>query len=160
MSVYPGGHTGFLAVALATHALVGYALGTVLFARPRAGLVGGVVADVDLLVPASAGHPWVHRSLTHSALALGVAVAVGATWDRKTAGAVAAGYLSHLCIDATTPMGIPLLWPLAPDYLGVNLPLSGHGLPATALLWVCSLGLLAWDRRELVRRATGYADSH
>ena len=151
MSAYPGGHAGFLAVALATHALVGYALGAVLFDRPAAGLVGGVVADVDLLVPASVGPPFAHRGVTHSALALGVATAVGLRFGRATAGGVFVGYLSQLLVDATTPMGIPLLSPLSGTYVGVDLDPGGHSVPVTAALWVACLGLL-WSRGTLPGR--------
>lgn len=147
MSLYPGGHTGFLVVAIATHAVVGYALGAVAFDRPGAGLVGGVVADVDLLVPASAGAPFVHRGLTHGVFALAVATAVGLSLGRATAGAVALGYGSQLLIDATTPMGIPLLSPLLGTHFGLETVVSGHSVPATLALWVVSLALLLLDRR-------------
>lgn len=154
MSPYPGGHTGFLVAALATHAVVGYALGAVAFNRPGAGLVGGVVADVDLLVPASAGEPFVHRGLTHGLFALGVATVIGLSLGRATAGAVGLGYCSQLLIDATTPMGVPLLSPLAATHFGVDAGLGGHSVPATLALWVVSVGLLLADRRVSTLRST------
>jgi len=142
VSAYPGGHAVFLGVALATHALVGYTLGAVLFARPLPGLVGGVVADVDLLVPAAVGPPFAHRGITHTALAAGVATAVAWRRSRATAGAVCPGYGSQLLIDATTPMGIPLLFPLAGTSVALDVGVSGHSLPATLLLWSGCLALL------------------
>lgn len=146
MSGYPGGHAGFLAVALATHAVVGYTLGAVLFDRGTAGLIGGVVADADLLVPDAWGFPLAHRSATHSALALavaaGVAAALATRTPRATAGAMAAGYASQLLVDATTPMGIPLLYPLSETFIDLDVGISGHAVPATITLWVASVALL------------------
>lgn len=154
-------HAGFLVVALATHALVGYTLGAVAFDAPRTGLAAGVLPDVDLLVPAAWGVPLAHRGLTHSALAVGVAVAVAAVWSRRTidgrwsgwnaaagrsgriAGAVGAGYVAHLLLDATTPMGVPLAWPLSFEYVGVVL--AGHSPPVTGVLWAACLVVL-WRR--------------
>lgn len=147
MSGYPGGHAVFLVVALATHAVVGYTLGTVLFDRPAAGLIGGIVADVDLLVPDALGFPFAHRSATHSALALGLAAAVATRRDRASAGAVAAGYASQLLVDATTPMGIPLLYPFSETFVGIDMGLGGHSAPVTALLWLACL-LALWGVRD------------
>lgn len=145
-------HAGFLAVAIATHALVGYTLGVVAFDAPRAGLVAGLLPDVDLLVPAAWGAPFVHRGVTHGALAAGVAVGVAALWGRwsggdararRIAGAAAAGYGAHLLLDATTPMGVPLAAPVSMTTVGVTL--HGHSAPATALLWSACLVALWWD---------------
>lgn len=144
MSAYPGGHAVFLAVALATHAIVGYALGAALFDRPRAGLVGGVLADVDFLFPAALGAPFVHRGITHTALAALLTVALVAAVSRRAGWALGAGYASHLLIDATTPMAIPLLYPLSAQHVGVTL--DGHSPAATAALWACSAGLVLWRR--------------
>lgn len=135
----------FLAVAVATHGLLGYTLGEVLFGAPRAGLVGGVAADVDLLVPSAWG-PLAHRGLTHSALAAGLAVAVAASRSRAVAGGVGVGYASQLLVDATTPRGIPLAAPLWPTHVAVAS--GGHSPEVTALLWACSLAVLSGvDRR-------------
>lgn len=142
-------HAGFLAVALATHALVGYTLGAVAFDAPRAGLVAGLLPDVDLLVPAAWGAPLAHRGLTHSALATGIVVAVAAVWGRRSAGPASArrvagtaglGYVAHLLLDASTPMGVPLAWPLSTDYVG--LVLAGHSPPVTVFLWTVCLVVL------------------
>lgn len=145
MSAYLGSHALFLVAAITTHALVGYTLGAALFDAPRAGLVGGVLADFDLLFPAAWESPLVHRGITHTALALGVAVAAVAARDRALAGALGVGYASQLLIDATTPMGVPLAYPLSSNHVGVTL--GGHSPTVTALLWACCLGWLAWDRR-------------
>lgn len=146
MSIALGGHTGFLLVALATHAVVGYAVGAVAFDRPKAGLVGGLVADVDLLVPAWVGEPFVHRGITHSVFALGVATAVGVVLGRATAGAVGFGYCSQLLVDATSPMGVPFLSPLVGTHFGVDIGFGGHSMPATVFLLCLSAGLLWFDR--------------
>lgn len=145
MATYLGSQGLFLAVAIATHALVGYALGAALFDAPRAGLVGGVVADLDLLVPATWG-PLAHRGLTHSALGLGVAIAIAAAHSRHAAGGVGLGYLSQLVIDATTRRGIPLGAPLWPSHVGIAL--GGHSPEGTAILWIASLALLAVGRDD------------
>jgi len=136
----PGGHATFLAVALFTHAFVGYALGY-LFDAPRAGLAGGVLADADLLLPAAWGFPLVHRGVTHTLLALAVVAAVvAAVAGRRPAVGLGVGYASQLAIDATTPMGVPLLYPLTDEFHGVVL--GGHSAPATFALWAACLGLL------------------
>lgn len=148
MTLLPGGHAGFLLAALATHALVGYALGAVLFDRPAAGLVGGVAADVDLLVPAAIGEPFVHRGVTHSLLGLAVVTALGVRLGRARAGALAVGYASQLLIDATTPMGIPLFLPVSGTHVGFDPGFGGHSVPASVGLWIGSLGVLWYARRD------------
>lgn len=148
----PGGQAGFLATALLTHALVGYALGSALFDAPAAGAIGGVAADVDLLFPAAWGPPLAHRGITHSALAAGVAVAVAAHYGRAAAGGVGVGYASQLFVDATTPRGIPVAAPFSFEDVGVAL--GGHSGEATVLLWVCSLAVLWFVERD-AGRATG-----
>lgn len=135
-------HLAFLVAAVTTHALLGYTLGSFAFDAPRAGLLGGVAADVDLLLPLAWGFPLTHRGLTHTALAAGVAVAVAAVRSRSAAEGVAVGYVSHLLVDSTTPMGVPLLYPLSSVYVGV--PLGGHSDPATILLWACCLAALRY----------------
>lgn len=154
---YPGGHTAFLLVALATHALVGYTLGTLLDA-PRAGLAGGLAPDLDFLFPAAWSRPLVHRGLTHSVAALACATAVAvcayrlrdarsdparATAGRRVGAALGVGYASHLLIDATTPTGVPLAYPLASARVSARL--GGHSPAATAVLWSGCLAVL-WHR--------------
>lgn len=150
VSGYPGGHTGLLVVALATHAVVGYTLGRVVFGRPWTGLVGGVVADVDLLVPAWVGPPLAHRGVTHTPVAalLAVAAAYLLTRDWRVAGAVGLGYASQLLIDLTTAQGIPVAYPLSGSHVAV--PLGTHAGTGTALLWLGCVALLwgqPWSNR-------------
>lgn len=147
MTLVPGGHAAFLLVALATHALVGYTIGAVALDRPAAGLVGGVVADVDLLVPAAVGAPFVHRGLTHGLFALVIATAISLRLSRHAGAAVALGYCSQLLIDATTPMGIPLFSPLTEAYFGLDIGVGGHSPPATVAFWIVCLGVL-WYARQ------------
>ncbi len=152
---YPGGHAVFLAVAIATHAVIGYTLGARLFDAPKAGLVGGLLADADFLFPAAFDFPLVHRGLTHTGLALAVAATL--TWivaDRRAGGATAVGYASHLAVDATTPTGIPVLYPVSDAFHGVVL--SGHSPTATAILWSCCLSVLWADR--IAERLTAIGD--
>lgn len=138
-------HLGYLATAVATHALVGYTLGALAFDAPRAGVLGGVVADVDLLLPLAWEFPLTHRGLTHTGLVVGAAVAVAATRSRAAAGGVGVGYAAHLLVDSTTPMGVPLFYPLSAARVGV--PMGGHSGPATAALWLCCLAAL-WARKR------------
>lgn len=142
MTELPGGHAAFLAVALATHALVGYTLGRIAVDRPWVGLVGGVLADLDLLVPRSLGWPWAHRSVTHTALAGILVVALAyAVWRRRdVAVALGQGYASQLTIDLTTEQGIALLYPLSATHISVFE--GGHSAGATAVLWAACLGVL------------------
>lgn len=145
VGAYPGGLVGFAVAAALTHALLGYTLGHVLFGRPRAGVVGGLLADSDLVLSVFLGGPFAHRGVTHSALAAGLEAALAARSDRRVGGAVGAGYLSHLAVDATTPMGIMLAYPLSTA--SASVVLSGHAPPATAALWgVCLVTLLAARR--------------
>ena len=148
---YPGGYAGLLVVALSTHALIGYVLGSVVFDAPRAGVVGALAADADLVFPAAWEWPLVHRGPTHSlaAAALAVGVAFAATRDRSVTAAVGAGYLSQLLVDATTPTGIPALWPLSREIY--HLPLNGHSGPETVATWIVCLGVLARHHEDGVR---------
>lgn len=140
-----GNHVAFLWVAVATHALVGATLGAVLFDRPLAGLVGGVVADLDLLFPAAWGAPFVHRGITHTALAAAAVATVASRWDRDTGVSAGTGYASHLAIDATTATGVPLLVPLTGVRFGPAL--GGHSGAVTAVVWVCCFAALFLWRR-------------
>ena len=142
----------FLATAFATHALVGAALGALLFDRPAVGAAAGLAADADFLFPAALGWPFVHRGISHSLPALlalaGVAAAVwyavDGLGDHRTAGAtVAVAYGSHLLIDVTTPEGIPPLSPLSDRIVYVALPTTGHSPVPTLILWTGSLWVLS-----------------
>jgi inner membrane protein len=142
----------FLATAFATHALVGAALGALLFDRPAVGAVAGLAADADFLFPAALGWPFVHRGITHSLPALvalaGLAVAVrhalDAPGNRRSAGAtVTVAYGSHLLIDVTTPEGIPPLSPFSDRIVHLALPTTGHSPIPTLVLWAASLWALS-----------------
>jgi inner membrane protein len=142
-----------LATAFATHALVGAALGAVLFDRPALGAAAGLAADADFLFPAALGWPFVHRGISHSLPALlGLAAIAVAVWyaadglgsHRTAGGTVAVAYASHLLIDVTTPEGIPPLSPLSDWIVYVALPTTGHSPLPTALLWAGSLWALWW----------------
>jgi inner membrane protein len=117
----------------------------VLFDAPAAGALSGILADVDLLIPAAWGELFVHRGITHSALAARAVAIPAAAHTQRAAGAVGVGYASQLLIDATTEQGIPLLYPLSTAHVGVAL--GGHSGPVTAVLWVCCLGVL-WRRQD------------
>lgn len=162
----------FLAIAIATHAVVGYVLGGVLFGRSKTGVAGALAADLDFLFPATVGWPFVHRGITHSFLAFAVATAAVVAWHRVAGdsgeaahrvagGAFAVAYLSHLLIDATTPKGVPLLYPLSDHSFYAGLATTAHSPLPTALLWVVCLGLLsregtlAWVLGKLPALETG-----
>lgn len=140
-----GDHAIFLWTAVATHAIVGYALGEILFDEPAWGLLGGVAADVDLLFPLVWQPPLVHRGITHTPLAALLITLAVARWRRSAGLAVGAGYVSHLAIDATTPAGVPLLYPLSTARVGAEL--GGHSPIPTALIWGGCLAGLYWHRR-------------
>jgi len=143
---YPPGT--LVPIAIATHALVGLAVGAVVFDRPLVGLIGGLAPDLDFLFPALLGWPFVHRGLTHTAIAVGVLTALAVVVsDRRTAGALAGAYGSHLAIDVTTSKGIPLLYPLLDDRLAVTVGIGGHEPAVTIIIWLICLGVVGhWLR--------------
>lgn len=140
-----GDHALFLWMAVATHAIIGYTLGTLLADEPAWGLLGAIFPDVDLLFPLTWEAPLVHRGLTHTPLAALVVTLLAARWNRAAGIAVGAGYASHLLLDTTTPAGIPLFFPLSSA--GTGLPLGGHSGAATLLLWTGCFGALYWWHR-------------
>jgi len=140
---YPPGT--FIPIAIATHGLLGLALGAILVDRPVVGLVAGLFPDADFLLPVALEWPFVHRGLTHTLLLFGVAVAaVAIVANRRTAVAIAAGYGSHLLVDVTTPKGIPYFYPLVPERLHHDPGIAGHAPAVTLLLWVVCLAVLAY----------------
>ncbi len=114
-----------------SHALLGAACG---YAASRgrsriallAGAAAGVLPDIDVLI-GSDSDPLVslefHRQFTHSIFAVpfGAALVAAAIWfamKRRDAflplfAAAAAGYASHILLDACTSFGTQLLWPLS-----------------------------------------------
>lgn len=150
MVSYPPGT--FIPIAIATHALVGLALGT-LFDRPLVGLVAGAVPDADFLLPDALGWPLVHRGISHALVALAVVVAVAALVSkRQTVRAIAAAYGSHLVIDVTTPKGIPLVYPLVNERLYLDVGVGGHAPLTTVALWVLCLGVVGVRHGRGLRR--------
>lgn len=147
-----GDHALFLWTAVATHALVGYTLGALLVDEPVWGLFGGVAADVDLLFPLALEWPLVHRGVTHTALAAVVLATLTSRWRRRAGVAVGVGYASQLALDATTPAGVPLFYPLSVARVGVDL--GGHSRIATVLLWSGCLAVLYWRRRRDAERGS------
>jgi len=143
-----GSYRLWLAMAIGVHAVVGFALGAALFDRPWAGAIAAIVADVDLFFPGPDGTPFGHRGVTHSGLALGIAVAIALYWGRNVAGAVAVGYASQLTIDASTPKGIPIAYPLSAENVGI--PGNLHGSVQTVVLLVGCAIVLAWTYRDAV----------
>lgn len=131
----------FLAVALATHGAVGYALvAAFTTADPRVGALLAVAPDADFLLPAAWGPLFAHRGFTHAPTFAVLVVAGAYLLRRRRSDAVLAGLAvgSHLAVDALSPMGLPLL--LVDG--GVPSPgLGVHGPEATVLLW-CLVGLL------------------
>lgn len=135
-------YLGFLAIALATHALIGYTLGQFLFDRPWIGLVGGTIPDIDLLFPGMLEWPFVHRGITHTLLIGGLATTAILVRHRRAALAFGVTYLSHLSVDTTTPKGVPHLYPLSDTHFYLDLPTTGHSPGPTVAFWVVCLGLL------------------
>ncbi|MFB6271103.1 MAG: metal-dependent hydrolase [Halobacterium sp.] len=148
MSSYPGGYAGLVAVALATHALVGYTLGALALDRPLAGTVGALAADADFLFPDALAWPFVHRGLTHSLPVAALAVAAALAVDRRLGAAFGVGYASHLLIDTTTPTGVPWLYPLTDTSYYLDLATTGHSPVPTLVFWAGCLGLL-WHQHAL-----------
>lgn len=141
-----GDYAAFLWMAVATHALVGYTLGRVLFDEPAWGVLGAVVADVDLFFPLAWQPALVHRGITHTALAAVLLAVLVARGNRAAGVAVGVAYASHLLIDATTPAGVPLFYPVSSARFGVSI--GGHSRVATLVLWAGCLALLYQRRRR------------
>ena len=117
-------------------------LGAVLANRPYAGAVGGIVPDINFLFPVAFEWPLVHRGFTHNLLAVTIATALIAFRHRAAGMVFGAGYVSHLLIDATTPKGVPFLYPGLSDSFFFALPLDSHSTIVTVLLWSGALTLL------------------
>ncbi|MBO9362107.1 MAG: metal-dependent hydrolase [Thermoflexus sp.] len=89
-----------------------------------------------------------HRGPTHSLAMACLWSLLGALLlrDPGLAGAWAAGYLSHLLLDALTPRGIPWLWPFSRQRLRLARWRTGS-LWDRGILWLsglAGLGLLSW----------------
>jgi inner membrane protein len=154
VSSYPGGYAGLVAVEPATHAVIGYTLGALLFDRPVAGTVGALVADADFLFPATLAWPVVHRGLAHSLPVAGLAVGCALAVDRRVGAAFGVGYASHLLVDTTSATGVPWLFALTETRFSLDLLTTGHSPVPTAVFWVGCLGVL-WYHTELPFDALG-----
>lgn len=141
------GRAMFLLVAIATHALVGYALvRTFTEESPALGALWGVAPDADFLLP-DWGFPLVHRGITHTPAALLVVAGVAAlAGRRRLASAVVLAAGAHLLVDSLTTTGIMWLYPLSTEFFAVDL--DAHRPAGTALLWAASLGLLVRSSPE------------
>lgn len=140
-----GSYYLFVFVGVVTHAAVGYTLGAVAFDRPKAGLLAGVIADVDFVFRFGLPEPFVHRGITHTFAVALLFAAFAARWADWTTGfAVGLGYLSHLAIDITTPKGIPLLYPVVAGDISLDIGLRGHSLLVTAVFWILPLAVFLW----------------
>lgn len=140
MLSYPPGT--FIPIAIATHGVVGLAIGYA-FDRPVAGLFAGLVPDADFLLPTALGWPFVHRGISHAAVALVVlAIAAAVLTDRRTLAALTAAYGSHLLIDITTPKGIPLVYPLLDRRLYFDIGVQGHAPEVTLVFWLVGLATI------------------
>lgn len=140
MLSYPPGT--LVPIAIATHGFVGLALGYV-FDRPVAGLLAGLAPDADFLFPAALGWPFVHRGVTHAAVALLAVVGIAAlATDRRTLVALTAAYGSHLLIDITTPKGIPLVYPALDERVHLDVGVHGHAPEVTLLFWLVGLAVV------------------
>lgn len=139
-----GSYYLFVLVGVVTHAAVGYTLGAVVFDRPKAALVAGVLADADFAFRLGLSEPFVHRGITHTLAAAILFAAFTIRYADWPAGlATGLGYLSHLVIDVTTPKGIPFFYPLVPGNLSLDVGLRGHSLLVTAVFWAFSLAVFA-----------------
>lgn len=108
---------GAAAIGVGAAALTGHAPAEAV-AVGAAATVTAKLPDLDRIVNDGPNH----RSLTHSVVLAGGLVVVLAFILAQGMGALgsavvfglAAGYLSHLLLDAMTPKSIPLLWPGGP----------------------------------------------
>ncbi|UPM45160.1 metal-dependent hydrolase [Halocatena salina] len=135
----------FLTQALATHAIVGYALVRGFTGiDPRIGALMGIAPDVDFCFPSEWGWPFVHRGITHTPLfALAVVLSVYAVrQERALERAVGLAIGSHLAIDSLSPKGIDWLFPFQ---TAISPELPVHGPIATVLLWTVSIGIILFQ---------------
>ena len=142
-------HQIYLAVAVLTHGLVGYAVVRGLTGYPAvAGALGAVLPDVDLFVGAVLAVPLVHRGAVHTPAALAVvgggALLLGVS--RRRLAAFAVGFLTHLVLDSGTGAGVMWLFPASTARVGLDLPV--HGLLGTAVLWLASLAIVRFGPRS------------
>lgn len=142
------GHRLAVLVAVLTHGVVGYTLVSLWRGgQPGAGLLGGILPDIDLLFPAGWPFPFVHRGLLHTPVAGGFVVgAILVSTRRRTDSiAVAVGFLSHLAIDTLTASGVAWLYPVTTTSYAIDL--EAHAAIPGVLIWAATLGVLLVRRR-------------
>lgn len=158
-------HSLFLAAAIATHAIVGYALVRFLTPIPPiVGLLGGITPDIDLYFGRIWEFPLVHRGLVHTPffllVLLGILLFIGVR--KRVIIGFGLAFLSHLVIDSFTNAGILWLYPVTTYHLSRDI--SIHSFVGNAILWGISLGLIRYGGRnqlELVTRGfDGTKDGH
>lgn len=145
-------HLLYLALAVVTHAVVGYTLVRVFTScNPAIGLVAGIFPDIDLYF----GHLWdfplVHRGLVHTPFFLAVllcVVALVGSSERVVLG-VGIAFLSHLLIDSFTNAGIMWLYPASVHSFSYDI--SIHSAVADVVFWCLSLGVIRWGGRDRLR---------
>lgn len=144
---------------IVSHGLTGLLLARATTAAPRAPVatamvVGALSPDLDAL--AQLWDPLasiaIHRVATHSLLggfplalvAAGLGRAAGGDGFWRLTALAYLGLMSHLVLDAFTPFGTVLLWPVDPHRWSVG---SLHVIdPVVALILV--VGLVPWRRRR------------
>ena len=150
-----------LLIGIASGMAVSSATGLPLWTGAALGALGGLLPDIDhpqsyissfipfgFLVGGLVGG---HRGITHTALAAlalaGVAFYAGV--EQAMILAFAAGYVSHLIADMTTPSGVPMLLPVT-DFRFKVLPSFLLGIvgwlieAAAALAAVAAIGAMLW----------------
>ena len=78
-----------------------------------AGLIGSVLPDIDYFLGRN-NTIFRHRGITHTLLFL-ILCAIGMYYFKVNLGIItlfALTFLSHLCLDSLTMVGIPFFWPL------------------------------------------------
>ena len=173
-------HWGYVAVAIATHAALGYALVRTLTAcPPSVGAVAGVAPDVDLLfgpvlLGPSLSFPLVHRGVLHTPAFLALVVGglllagrVRANASGRDPGAGGVGRSGRAPVAGSVSLGVGVAYfsHLAIDSLtrsgimwlyplsdhSFGLALGVHGVAGTTILWLGSIGLVRWGGRGGLR---------
>jgi inner membrane protein len=108
---------------------------------PAVALPGAVIAAAAFATVV-AGAVWGHRTATHSLVAVGAALAVGAWLGGPALGvALAAGWASHVAADAITTEGVAIYWPW--EKRRVALRWFPTGSPLEVLVSIGTMGALA-----------------
>ncbi|OPL12641.1 MAG: hypothetical protein AVO34_06810 [Firmicutes bacterium ML8_F2] len=104
-----------------THIAVGVTLCTAISGLNPAGMAVAAIAsklpDIDLAFK--------HRGPVHSLLVAGLVLLGTSRYFPNLVFPVAAGYLSHIFLDALTPAGVSLFWPFYKKRVGVSAVYTG-----------------------------------